>query len=221
MPTTAASTGQSFSPDAMRAELPLTISTVSPTPASTVSIATRYVPSGLPAGSIARATSSLLLSSRSSLRVATTVPTMRARSMRGYALRLRAAGFADGQDVFEIRVRARNDMHRDQLADAPRRGRAGIRSGFDRRDVAAHDGRHIARANLFPTHQAHLGGLDHGIGGLNHGHQALGLDHPERFAHRESNLSGGGPCAPPSSVARGAPLPRAAPSHLSGRTCSP
>ena len=38
---TAASTGQSFMPDAIRAELPLTISTVSPTPASTVSTATR------------------------------------------------------------------------------------------------------------------------------------------------------------------------------------
>src|SRR5438067_1014508 len=41
MPTMAASTGQSFMPDAIRAELPLTMSTVSPTPASTVSTATR------------------------------------------------------------------------------------------------------------------------------------------------------------------------------------
>src|SRR5262245_32551122 len=79
MPTTAASTGQSFRPDAIRAELPLTMSTVSPTPASTVSTATRYLPSGLPRGSIGRATSSLLLTSRSSFRVATTVPTIFAR----------------------------------------------------------------------------------------------------------------------------------------------
>src|SRR4029077_8631966 len=43
-PTIAASTGQSFRPDAMRAELPLTMRTVSPTPASTVSIATRESP---------------------------------------------------------------------------------------------------------------------------------------------------------------------------------
>src|SRR5438093_2811465 len=41
MPTMTASTGQSFIPDAIRAELPLTTSTVSPTPASTVSTATR------------------------------------------------------------------------------------------------------------------------------------------------------------------------------------
>src|SRR5215207_1629849 len=54
IPTTAASTGQSFSPDAIRAELPLTISTVSPKPASTVSTATRYVPSTLPWGSTGR-----------------------------------------------------------------------------------------------------------------------------------------------------------------------
>jgi hypothetical protein len=41
MPTMAASTGQSFRPEAILAELPLTISTVSPIPASTVSTATR------------------------------------------------------------------------------------------------------------------------------------------------------------------------------------
>src|SRR6185312_11787699 len=73
MPTMAASTGQSFMPDAMRAELPETMSTVSPTPASTVSTATRKLPSGVPCGSIGLAISSLLLTSRSSFRVATTV----------------------------------------------------------------------------------------------------------------------------------------------------
>ena len=41
IPTIAASTGMSFRPDAIRAELPLTMRTVSPTPASTVSTATR------------------------------------------------------------------------------------------------------------------------------------------------------------------------------------
>src|SRR5580765_3956564 len=51
-PTMAASTGQSFIPDAIRAELPLTIKTVSPTPASTVSTATRGLPSAFPPGSI-------------------------------------------------------------------------------------------------------------------------------------------------------------------------
>src|SRR6185503_5509231 len=89
MPTTAASIGQSFMPAAIRAELPLTMRTVSPTPASTVSTATRYAPSDLPCGSIGRATSSLLLTSRGSFRVATTVPTTRARiiaALGSYAL---------------------------------------------------------------------------------------------------------------------------------------
>src|SRR5262249_5425579 len=68
MPTMAASTGQSFRPDAMRAELPLTTSTVSPTPASTVSTATSGAPSALPCESTARTTMSLLLTSRGSFR---------------------------------------------------------------------------------------------------------------------------------------------------------
>src|SRR5471030_218801 len=91
MPTMEASTGQSFRPAAMRAELPLTTSTVSPTPASTVSMATRWLPSALPRGSIGRTISSLLLTSRGSLRVATTVPTILANSMKGS--RFRVQGF--------------------------------------------------------------------------------------------------------------------------------
>src|SRR6185503_17788908 len=93
IPTTAASTGQSFSPDAMRAELRLT-------------------------------TSSLLLTRRGSLRVATTVPTIFARSIGDQArfgvLGLyRCVGLSDRQRVFEVGVRPRDHVHRDQLADAP------------------------------------------------------------------------------------------------------
>src|SRR5262249_25360400 len=83
MPTIAASTGQSFIPAAIRAELPLTTSTVSPTPASTVSMATRYAPSAFPCGSICLTTISLLLTRRGSFRVATIVPTILARSIDG------------------------------------------------------------------------------------------------------------------------------------------
>src|SRR5262245_46954642 len=89
-PTMAASTGQSFSPDAIRAELPLTMSTVSPTPASTVSTATRWLPSALPFGSMGRTSRSLLATSRGSLRVATTVPTIFARSTRLQAFAVEA-----------------------------------------------------------------------------------------------------------------------------------
>src|SRR5262249_12036342 len=79
----------------IRAELPLTTSTVSPTPASTVSTATRYPPSAFPRGSTGRTTSSLLLTRRGSFRVATTVPTIRARSMRlGSGFGVQRSGFS-------------------------------------------------------------------------------------------------------------------------------
>src|SRR4029078_3640211 len=98
IPTMAASTGQSFSPDAMRAELPLTIKTVSPTPASTVSTATRKFPSAFPPGSTGLTISSLLLTRRGSLRVATTVPTIFARSMG----RVRRSGCGFGCSRFGV-----------------------------------------------------------------------------------------------------------------------
>jgi hypothetical protein len=85
--------------------------------------------------------------------------------------------FADGQHVFEIGVRPRDYMDRDELAHTARGGRAGIGRGLDRGHVAAHDGRHVAGADLLPPHEADLRGFDHGIGGLDHRHQPFGLDH--------------------------------------------
>jgi hypothetical protein len=54
----------------------------------------------------------------------------------------------------------------------------GVGGGFDRRDVAAHDRRDVAGADLLPADERHLGGLDHRIGGLDHRDQPLGFDHP-------------------------------------------
>src|SRR6187399_1577412 len=103
--------------------------------------------------------SSLLLTRRGSFRVATTVPTMRARIMLdpevrgGASLRLRAdSGLADRKRVLEVGVRPRDDVHRDQLADAAGGGSAGIGRGLHGGHVAAHDGGHVARADLLqPT----------------------------------------------------------------------
>src|SRR5207247_9139814 len=91
--------------------------------------------------------------------------------------------FADRQRILEVRVRPRDDVDGDQLADAARGGGAGVGRGLHRGDVAAHDRGHIARADLFPAHEGHLGGLDHGIGRLAHRDAPFGLDHPERFTH--------------------------------------
>ena len=80
-------------------------------------------------------------------------------------------------------MRTRNDVHRHELADAARRGGAGVGRGLHGRDVAAHDGGHVAGADLLPADQRDLGGLDHGVGRLDHRDQPFGFDHPERLTH--------------------------------------
>src|SRR3954452_22662962 len=109
-----------------------------------------------------RATSSFALSRRGSFRVATTVPTILARSIgpdggqEGKALFLR---LADRQRVFEVCMRPRDDVDRHQLADATGCCGARVRSGLYRRDVAANDRGHVAGANLLPADQRDLCGL--------------------------------------------------------------
>ena len=86
-------------------------------------------------------------------------------------------------------MRARDDVHRHELADARGRGGAGVGRRLHGRDVAAHDGRDVAGADLLPADQRDLGGLDHGVGRLDHGDQALGFDHSQRLSHSPSPIS--------------------------------
>ena len=95
----------------------------------------------------------------------------------------RCVGLADRQRVFEVGVRTRDDVHRHELADAPRRRGAGVGRRLHRRDVAAHDRGHVAGADLLPADQRDLRRLDHRVGRLDHRDQALGFDHPERLTH--------------------------------------
>src|SRR5678815_354816 len=81
IPMIAASTGVSFVRVVMRADEPETTRTVSVYPALTVSTATTGLPESPPEGSSGWTTSSLNPSSRSSLRVATMVPRIRARNI--------------------------------------------------------------------------------------------------------------------------------------------
>ena len=53
-------------------------------------------------------------------------------------------------------MRPRNHVDGHQLADASRSGRACVGGGLHGRDVAAHDGRHVARADLFPADERDL-----------------------------------------------------------------
>src|SRR5207248_3872556 len=127
-----ASTGRSLVTRVCRADDPLAYSTTSPRPAPTASMATTKGPTGLPSASAPRTSRSLSPESSSSLRVATTVPTTRPRSMARRLL-LRAGGrdaafqshlaaglggAAQGEGGVDVGVRPRDDVHRDQLADA-------------------------------------------------------------------------------------------------------
>ena len=93
----------------------------------------------------------------------------------------RVRGVGARQDALDITVRARDDVHRDQFPDTPRGCRAGIGGGLDGADIAAHENRDIAGADLLLTDQHNMGRFGHGIRGLNGSHKPLGLDHAESF----------------------------------------
>src|SRR6266511_915640 len=84
-------------------------------------------------------------------------------------------------DAFDFDVRARDDMHRDQLAHPPRGGGAGVRGRFDSAYVAANEDGHVARSDVLLADQLDIGGLDHRVSGFNRADKAFGLDHAESF----------------------------------------
>src|SRR5262249_38727938 len=127
---------------------------------------------------------------RGSLRVATTVPTTRDTSIEALLLSLRGRlRLANRQYVFQVLVRPRDDVHRDQLAHAAGRSRAGVCGGLDGGHVAAQPDRHGAGPDLSPTHHHYLSGFPRRIGGLDHGHEASRLDHSKSFTHETSRRS--------------------------------
>jgi hypothetical protein len=83
----------------------------------------------------------------------------------------------------QVRVRARDDVDGHELADAAGGGGAGVRSRLHGRHIAAHDGSHVAGADLLPADQRDLRRLDHGVGGFDHRDQSFCFDHPERLTH--------------------------------------
>ena len=115
-------------------------------------------------------------------------PASRASAIEVRSLSVGAAGFCEGhrgrdqdagQDPFDLGVRTRNDVHRDELADASRGRRAGIGGRLDRADVAADQDGDVAGADVFLGDQNHVRGLDHRVGGLD------GADEPQCFHHSQ------------------------------------
>jgi len=68
-----------------------------------------------------------------------------------------------------------------QLADAARRGGAGVGRRLHRSDIAAYDGRHESGIDLLPADEHHIGGLDHGVSGFDHADEPPRFDHAERL----------------------------------------
>src|SRR5215468_1683630 len=173
MPQMTWSTGRSFVTSVSRADEPAAINTISPSPAPTASTATTWLPAGWNLPSTSRASSSFNPESPASLRVLTTVPKTFARIIRNRtgasALVCRGLGAPDRQRVLELRVRARDDVHRNHLADLCRCSGAGFRGGAHRGDVTAHHGGDVAAADLLVVNQRHARRLHHRIRGLDHG----------------------------------------------------
>src|SRR5919199_389181 len=92
------------------------------------------------------------------------------------------------EHALDLAVRARDDVDADQLAHAPRRGRARVRGRLDRAHVAAHEDGDVAGADVLLADESDVGRLDHRVRGLDRAHEALGLDHSECF-QRHSLLS--------------------------------
>ena len=80
------------------------------------------------------------------------------------------------ENSFNILVRPRNDVHRDDFADLSGRCRTRIRCGLYRADIAPHHHGYEATADLFSADQPHICGLHHGVGRFNGTNQPLRLD---------------------------------------------
>jgi hypothetical protein len=64
--------------------------------------------------------------------------------------------------------------------------RAGINSGTDRPDVAAHNRRYQTSVDLFPTDETNVRGFHHRVSRFDHRHQSATFNHSECFWHDKS-----------------------------------
>src|SRR5690349_4688358 len=85
-------------------------------------------------------------------------------------------------------MRARDDLHADDLADLGRGGGAGVDGGFHAGDIALEEGGDVAGADFFPAGEGDVGGLERGVNGFEERAEALALDHSDSLVcHKFSN----------------------------------
>src|SRR5262245_12060316 len=85
------------------------------------------------------------------------------------------------EDPFDFRVWARDHVNRDQLADTPRGGRAGIRRRLDRADISSYQNGHIALADVLLADQDDVSGLDHRVGRFHRPNEPARFNHAKGF----------------------------------------
>src|SRR3569623_2740876 len=97
-----------------------------------------------------------------------------------------AAGATERQHRGDVRVRARDHVDRDDLANALRGALAGLGRRLDGRDIATDDRGDVAAAGLLVADELDLGSLAHGVGRLAHADETYDFDHSKRVSHLES-----------------------------------
>ena len=92
-----------------------------------------------------------------------------------------AAALAKVRMPLEVLVRPGDHLDADDLADPAGRRGAGVDGRLHRRDVARHEGRDQAAADLVPADEVDVRRLQHRVAGLDQGDEPLAFDHAERF----------------------------------------
>src|SRR3569832_1588728 len=118
----------------------------------------------------------------SSFRRQTTVPVTRAKIIfgsPGSLLARQVLGERDRHLALEVRVRLRDHVHGDELADLLRGGGAGVAGGLAGGDLPAEEHGHETGAHFLVADDADVGGLHGGVGGFHAGDEAARLDHSE------------------------------------------
>ena len=87
------------------------------------------------------------------------------------------------ENPLDFGVRTRDDVHRDQLADAAGGGGAGIGGGLDGADIAAGHDRDVPGPDVFLGDQLDVGGLHHRVGRFDGADEATGFDESEGVSH--------------------------------------
>ena len=74
-------------------------------------------------------------------------------------------------------MRPGNYLDADYLSDLRRCGSAGVRGGFDGRDVTAEKSSNITAADFFPADQSHIGRFERCVGSFEQGAHPFAFDH--------------------------------------------